>query len=467
MITKLKKIWDSYEFGKVKTFVSKNGLLNFEDKVLVALSGGADSVSLLLMLIGLREEYSLTVEAFHLNHNIRQNAVNDEKFCEELCKELDIKLHVFHSDIPLLAKQDKISEETAGRNERYRIMEDMSKYFNHIATAHHADDNAETVLMHLIRGSGVKGLCGIPVIRGKIVRPLLCIEKDEIYHFLDSVGFGYVVDESNFENEYFRNRVRNVIIPEIKKESCSFSDNVLNLSQIAGDYCDLAHQLASKVTIKKEHNTYTVMYDDVSNLHRVVMYSLLCELCNLCGVYEDISNNGFNDLIALIQNNNKTTWNYDIHSVRVQRIYDKLCFANVKYIEKKELLPYEYKIGSFGTYVFPKQGFVLKIELTQKMKKNGPNEIITYIDCDKIKDSVIIRSRMSGDAYNQIGLGNKKTVKKLFIDRKVPEVERNRIPILCIDGKIAAIIGYETDEGFKVTDKTKNIIKIEYINLEK
>lgn len=465
MITKLNDIQNSAELIKVHKFITDNRLIIKHDKVLVALSGGADSVALMLILVLLKDEYELSVEAFHLNHGIRKNAINDENFCVKLCEEFNVTLHVFHSDIPKIAKKNKVSEETAGRMERYRIIDELSKDFTKVATAHHADDNAETVLMHIIRGSGVSGICGIPLSREKIIRPLLCLTKEEIYNFVNRAAVEYAVDETNFENEYFRNRVRNILIPQIKEECPNFSQNVFNLSQVASDYCDLAMSEADKIDIKKEDNTYIVSYCDIESLHRVVLYSLISKIGQLCEVYENIGYNSVNSLIALIKNKENTTWEYSLYSMKVKRVYGKVIFVNNRYFVNDEILPYEYKIGLDGVYVFAKQGFALKISSVQKIKKNVSNEIITYIDYDKIDNSAIIRSRKAGDSYNQIGLGHKKTVKKLFIDRKVPESKRNRIPILCINGEIAAIIGFETDENFKVTDQTKNIMKIEYINL--
>ena len=168
---------------KVLNFVNENRLFEYGDKVILGVSGGADSVCMLHMLCGLKEQLGITLQVVHVNHGIRgEEAHRDEIFVKELCKKLDVPCKVYHLDIPAMAKKKKMSEEEAGRQARYEIFENLATETGaqKIAVAHNLNDNSETVLFHLFRGSGLKGLMGIPVKRDKIVRPILCLSRQEI-----------------------------------------------------------------------------------------------------------------------------------------------------------------------------------------------------------------------------------------------------------------------------------------------
>lgn len=218
---------------KVIKFIQNHSLINNDDKILVAFSGGPDSVFLLYFLKKFTKKFGIHIAAFHLNHSLRKSADKEQKFCEKFCDNSSIPFYTLKVDVKTFADQNKISVEEAGRILRYKYLQGYAKDggFNKIATAHNADDNAETVLLNIAKGTGVKGISGIPVKRENIIRPVLCIRKSEIESYLKQNKIDYVVDKSNLTLKYERNFIRLKIISELEKKlNPQFVNSVLSTS---------------------------------------------------------------------------------------------------------------------------------------------------------------------------------------------------------------------------------------------
>ena len=468
MDTDIDKLQNSSFVKKIENFAVEKGLLSCGDKIIVALSGGADSVALLLALICLKEKYKLCIEAFHLNHNIRVTAPRDENFCRELCDNLGIKIRVYSRNIPAESKKLKVSEETAGRLARYEIMESLKDDFTKAATAHHADDNSETLLMHLIRGCGVRGLCGIPALKGNfVIRPLLCVTKDEIFAFVEACGCGYVTDETNFQNEYFRNRIRNEFIPKLKEENPEIVKNLGFLSDIAASYCEIAEKAADDIQLSENNGTYRIKYEDVLNAPKAIRITMILKLCALCGADSDVSRESINDLERLISQSSRTVWSYSLHKTLFSRSYGEILVRSAGEASNELEEGFCYPLAKKNAlFVFPKHKFALRIYETENFKKNGGNKHTTYIDYDKITDNISVRTKKEGDRFYPVGVDFSKSLKRFFIDRKIPAALRLKIPLLTDGGNIAAIIGREVDSRYAVGSDTKRIMAVELINME-
>ncbi|MBR4396016.1 MAG: tRNA lysidine(34) synthetase TilS [Eubacteriaceae bacterium] len=444
---------------------SSKGLILPGERVLIALSGGSDSVFLLVMLSAVRDRLGLRLSAFHLNHMLRgEEADADEALCSELCAGFGVPLDIYREDIAALAVKEKISLEEAGRIRRYEIIESYRGRADKAATAHHADDNAETVLMHLIRGTGVQGLTGIPRIRGGyIVRPLLDFSKEEITDFLEANRIPYAVDRTNFEDDAFRSRIRNVMMPLILRENPSFARSMLRLGELAREYQDLAESEADRIAIERADGGCSVSYDDVKSLNRAVLGCLIRRMCALCGFGADIGYDSMKELFAKIKDGDDTVWDINLHKVAFYRRYGTLSARAAG--DGPASTGFSFKAYAPSFIVRPAQGFALRLSFAKKMKKNDGSAHISYVDYDKIQNNLVIRSRREGDSFTQIGMERKKSVRRLMIDRKVPRERRDLIPILTDGPGIAAVIGYETAEEFKVTQETEKILKIEIINI--
>lgn len=244
---------------KVIRFIYENKLINSKDKVLIALSGGPDSVFLLHFFNKFRKKYKIEIGAVHINHLLRgKNSDRDELFCKTICEELLIPFYKLKKNVSSFSKMNKISIEIAGRKIRYEYFNKISKLYNYnkIATAHNADDNTETVLLNLIKGAGLKGIAGIPVNRNNIIRPILCLTKKEILEYLDANRFEFRIDESNLTNEYERNFIRNEVIPLLTNNiNSSISKTILNtslnLQSLDSKLFNLTDKIRSEIVVAK------------------------------------------------------------------------------------------------------------------------------------------------------------------------------------------------------------------------
>lgn len=462
-IPSVKKSENCRQTARFEAFIMKNGLISENERVLLALSGGEDSVFLLYLLLSIKDKYKLHIEAFHLDHCLRKESSSDADFAKALCDSLGVNIYMYRRDIAAIAKKEGISEEQAGRNERYAIISSLEERFDKIATAHHSDDNAETVIMHLIRGSGIDGLCGIPSKRGKIIRPLLCFEKSEISDFIKSNGIPFVQDESNFKNDYFRNRVRNEILPLIKKENAAFAKNVAALCQTARDYSSLALLEAEKLKYSQNENSVETNYNVFFNAPRAVRYAFIKKTAVCFGIHADISGASMEDVSALADDKNKTVWDYNIHSLVISRRYDRFIICEQSAFEGLYQNDYEYALKEEGIFVFAKQGFGLRLSVTKYFEKNLRDRHITLIDYDKIKNSIALRNRRTQDSFCPIGMQGTKTIKRFFIDRKVDKDKRSSIPILTDGENVMCILGYETDRRYMLTEDTKTVLRVDYL----
>lgn len=452
---------------RFENFIADKQLINKSDKILVALSGGADSVMLLYMLLTIKEKYDLTIEAFHLNHHLRNQAFDDEIFVRCLCHDKGVICHVFNSFINEISQSQSISLEEAGRIERYRLIDEVMKdrELTSVATAHHMDDNAETIIMRLIRGTGIYGLEGIPLKRDKIIRPLMFLTKEEIVGYLNDNHIPYMTDQSNFDGDYFRNRVRIDILPLLKKENNKIEQSIMRLSEIARMNREMIEYYAEGITLSRHNDTVVVKYDDIIAAHDVIKEHVLKKMAECNEISKDIQYDHLQSLIKLINETDHTTWDYMLPGIIFKRRYDQLTARKADIIENQD--NFSYQIGNNGVYIFPKEKFIIKTSKVKKFEKNHSNQYIKAVDYDKIKHILIVRNKQQGEFFYPINLGGKKSLKKLFIDKKIHKEKRAHIPIICENGNVVCILGIDIDDRYKITQDTQNYLLIEYLPMEK
>ena len=296
---------------KVLETIKKYNLISKNDKIVVAVSGGPDSMCLLHILLSLRKEYNLELNVAHVNHMIRENAILDEEYVKDFCKNNNIQCFVKKADVLQVSKENKIGTEEAGRKVRYEFFNEVLKKTssNKIAIAHNKNDKVETILLNLIRGTGTYGLIGIEPKNGVYIRPLLEIEREEIEKYCEDENIKPRIDESNFENIYNRNKIRNVVIPYVKKE---FNPNIINtisrLSDIVKDEENFLDNFVSeeykKIVIEEKEDFIKLNRKEFNKLEIVIRKRLVFYIINkLIGNTMGIENIHVEDIIKLCANN--------------------------------------------------------------------------------------------------------------------------------------------------------------------
>ena len=466
MNEKLRILSGTDEFRRVRSFVIERGLIPPSSRVLAALSGGADSVFALSVLKILSEELCLHVEAFHMNHCIRgEEAERDADFSRKFCEETGVPFTLVKRDVPLISKEKGISEESAGRQERYAYMYSVRDRFDRAVTAHHMDDSAESMLMHLIRGSGVRGLSGIPEeADGYIVRPLLCLERAEIERALGEAGIGYVTDSTNASGDYFRNRVRNTVLPVLKAENPSVTKALMRLSEVSRAYVGAAEEMAEKVGLIKKGERLVCRREDAASLPEAPRYELILRAARQLGKGSDLGYEAVKKASELFDG--PAGRQYHLHGLLVECLGEFVSFSPLSGRPiKTSPEPYCFPVSPGDEVVLPDGGRV-RVSLVKKMEKPLGDMAVTFIDYDKIQDTVFIRSFRPSDVIRPVGSPGRKPVRRFFTDRKVPADERGRIPVLSDGDRPAAVIGMAADEAYKVDGDSVRILMTEYLSSE-
>ena len=297
--------------GKVLETIKKYNLISKNDKIVVAVSGGPDSMCLLHILLTLRKEYNLELNVAHVNHMIRENAILDEEYVKDFCEKNNLNFFVKKVDVHELSKKDRIGIEEAGRKARYEFFNEVKEMTssNKIAIAHNKNDKVETIFLNLIRGTGTYGLIGIEPKNGIYIRPLLEIERENIERYCDEFNLNPRIDESNFENIYNRNKIRNVIIPYIKKE---FNPNIVNtvsrLSDIVQDeekyFNKIVEKEYKKLVIEETNEYIKLNRKEFNDLDLIIRKKLVFYVINkLIGSTMGIEKIHVEDIIKLCSNN--------------------------------------------------------------------------------------------------------------------------------------------------------------------
>ena len=486
------------------------------DRVLIGLSGGADSVCLFFLLLEIREQIPFELRALHVHHGIRREAGEDAAFVKSLCEGLGVPFVQENVDVPALARRLKISEEEAGRRARYDAFEAYAAAWRKeasakgtdaddqtgepsqgkavkVALAHHAGDRAETLLFHLFRGSGLKGLASVPPVRplgdsgNVIIRPLLCLEREEIETYLSKRGISHCDDATNEGDAYARNRIRHHVLPYAEKEICEGA--VRHLNQAAELLAETESYLAKQTKEALERcvvSTPEGFSVDVTSflkepvlLQKRILMELLWQLTperkDLGAVHLeavlDLFSGGtgrkkclpfgltaYREYDHVLLRRDGQTAEQENGSGAAQGNSYECPERKETILPVKTLKPGDELSLQYGTYEF--QFACLRDEKLE----NIPEKTYTkWFDCDKIKDTLSIRTRKSGD-YLMIRGGDgepiRKTVKDFMITEKIPREQRETLPLLAEGDEVLWIPGYRMSEKYKVTAETKRILQV-------
>lgn len=432
---------------RIEDFISRNHLLEKDGKYLVALSGGADSVTLLWVL----HELGYQIEACHCNFQLRgAESDRDEQFCVQLCEQLGIPLHRIHFDTRLYAEVHKESIELAARNLRYLYFAQLKKDVeaDGICVAHHQDDTVETVLINLIRGAGIQGLTGISAKNGDILRPLLCVDRKEILAYLEEKGQDYVTDSTNLVDDVVRNKIRLNIIPMLKEINPAASKNIAQ----AARHLEEANKMLSSIAIwgeKSEDGTIRVAVLEIESAASAE-YAL----------YSSLSPYGFRgkaitEILASLHSTGKT-WTSETH----QLVIDRDCIL----IREKQTETFQgMKIPETGCYVLPRD-VKIKLSIREREIDFSPSKekFLITLDADAVTFPLHLRLAQNGDTFHPFGMKGKKLVSDYLTDRKKNLFEKqSQLVLEDAKGQIIWVVGERTSELCKIKEDTKKILYIQ------
>lgn len=462
--------------------IKKYGLINYGDGIVVGISGGYDSVCLLHILYSVTDEFKLKLYPVHINHMLRgEEAQRDEDFVRNFCSSLGLDLHVQKMDVAAKAKQERISLEEAGRNVRYAEFNKVAQIegAGKIAVAHSRNDQAETILMRIFRGTGIEGLRGIEYKRDNIIRPLLDVDRKQIESYARENGLEAVTDSSNQHTDYFRNRIRLNVIPEINLAvGADITENLLRLSKIVvadEDFLRYNAELYYKKALVSNDFQKSIELDlaELKKMHNAIMSRVLrMAVSDTCGSLEGIGYIHIENLMELVRNG-RTGARIDIpHGIVGIKQYNTL---EIRYKQAEKKKSFEHKLDVDGKIYIDELKSEILVQKVNFETNNSCYEFINknsdaytkFIDFDKLNlnENVdfVIRNRRDGDIFKPLNSNGTKKLKEYFIDNKIPRENRDGIPLIARNKEIIWIIGNKTSDNYKVTDNTKSVLMIKFI----
>ncbi len=420
--------------NRCRIFSAENQMFTDCNHIVVGFSGGADSCCLLSVLNAIKNEYGFTLTAVHINHGIRgDEAFRDAEFCKQYCEKNGIELLVVEIDVPAVSAESGESCEECARRLRYEIFNTYcTDSHTRIATAHNANDNAETVIFNITRGSSLKGASGIPAVRDNIIRPILTCSRYLTEEYCRENGIEYVTDSTNLTDDYSRNKIRHNILPVLESLNNSAVSHIMRFSQSVSEDCGFLEE----VTEKTYYEIFSDFSCDIEKLNRLhisvkkrVISKAVFEFCGkICDYYK------LEALCELCLNTGRIQLYGNVFAENVGKVFRVYANSAQKIINAEIVTFADFPV-KFGEYRINAELY------TNYSKKISNNVLDNLIDCDKIIGSLTIRTRRSGDEFTLGRRNITKTVKKLFNELNVSVEERDLIPLLCDDAGVVWITG--------------------------
>jgi len=472
-----KKIWDYMETWHMADRGSQ---------IVAGVSGGADSICLLEVLCRFAECMDWQITAVHVHHGIRgSQADRDEAYVRKFCKNRNVNCKCFKYNVPEMAKELGMGEEEAGRTVRLQafasVMDELGQK-TRLALAHHKNDQAETVLFHLIRGSNIQGLAGIRPVNGVCIRPMLCMQREEIIRYLTEQGISYCTDDTNFSDAYTRNRLRLTVIPEVKAMNAGAVENI---SRAAGhvrqavDFIDGEEQKAWNKYGLGEKSGEIFLPKQIKAEHIFLQKCLVYRaVSELAGSKKDLQEKHILAVLGLFKKQAGREYHLPFH-VRARRVYGgiRLFLYEQRHNDEWEQLLFSAKErgaiidelkngGCQSGCIFLKQpGYIFKwrIFLYEKNLKIPKNNYTKWFDYDKITSAALFRTRRSGDYLVLDSSGRHKKLKKYFIDTKIPADQRDIMPLLADGSHIIWVADGRMSEEYKVHKDTRAVLELRMV----
>ena len=450
---------------KVWKYIQEHHMVKDGDRIIAGVSGGADSVALFCLMEKFRERCLFDFCVVHVNHNLRgQEALRDAAFVRQMCRDRQVEYFEYSVDVKKTARERKLSCEEAGRILRMEAFQEQMRRWNgtKIALAHHRNDLAETMLHHLCRGSGLRGLCGILPVQGEKIRPLLCLEREEIEQYLKEQKIAYVTDSTNDTDDYTRNRIRHQVLPVL--EAQANQRTVAHMAEASDKFQKIEGYLqrqAKKLLEECRRADRQPGFLDARLFEAEPIlqeYVILLHLEQICKKRKDVTSVHVGEILSLAK---KPVGKYVQipGNYCVVRLYDGILLEKQQKKEAEEKREIFLKPDAQGHFceesvslrIFPNEG-----------RKIPQKRYTKWLNYDKMSNDLCLRTRQSGDYLVVNPAGGRKKIKDYFIDSKIPRQMRDQIPLLAIGQEIVWVVGYRISEAYKVTEHTKTILEIEY-----
>ncbi|MCC0646455.1 MULTISPECIES: tRNA lysidine(34) synthetase TilS [unclassified Clostridioides] len=460
-------------FDKVLSTINKHNLIQKGDKIVLGLSGGPDSVCLLHVLNRLKKDFNIEIYAAHLNHQIRGiEAQKDALYVSKLCEDMGIVFFVKSINVPKYCENEGLSLEEGARKLRYEMFYEIKDKIkaNKIAIGHNLNDQAETVMMRIMRGTGLKGLKGIDYIRDNcIIRPILDVERIDIEEYCKAYNLNPRIDKTNLENIYTRNKIRLDLLPYMKD---NFNSNVIesivrmsNSLKSDNDYIEKeAEAKFREVSNIKEKSFVDINLEAFICLHDAIKVRVLRNsIKHILGDTNFVDQKHIEDIMSLESDSKVNKMITLPRNIFVYRKKDSIILTNEEIVSEE--IEFYYNIPSNGFIKIKElkqiiETQVMSIDRYKSMKLDNSSK---GFDFNKVKGGIVIRSRRQGDKI-KLAMGSKK-VKDLFIDLKIPREERCKIPIITDSEGIICVGDYKISENYKIDESTKEVLKINFNKL--
>ena len=462
--------------NKVLNYVKEYQMIEAGDMVVAGISGGADSVCLLFVLLEIRKKIPFTLRAVHVNHKIRPDASEDADYVRELCKRQGVPFYLVEEDVEGRAKEYGISTEEAGRRIRYRAFgEVLGGEKGKIAVAHNSNDRAETMLFHLFRGTGLAGAGGIRPVNGNVIRPVLCLSRKEIEGWLLERNISFCHDSTNAQDIYTRNRIRHHILTYAEEEICQGTlanmNRTADLLLEAQDYIDRQEKAAIKRCVKTgtgpgrvEIRIPELLKEDVYLRGCILLYCI----GQAAGSRKDITAAHIRSADRLLSGER----NGEIHLPYGLAVYKKYDLGMIQrkeaedtaYMSGQGELP-EHRITFPSVFEAPGLGTVEITVFLREYSQNIPQKTYTkWFDYDKITSSAMFRARRRGDYLTINNKMGHKSLQDYFVNEKIPRQERDKIYVLADGSHIMWVPGYRMSEYYKVREDTRKIMQVSILD---
>ncbi|MGI5921443.1 MAG: tRNA lysidine(34) synthetase TilS [Syntrophomonadaceae bacterium] len=454
--------------NRVAKYIEENQMIKSGDLIIVGVSGGPDSIALLHILNRLSKELHFSIVCAHLNHCLREAANAEEQFVRDKCLLWKIPFYSRMVKVREAAASQKKSLEEMGRICRYRFFSELLTELKgqSIATAHHGDDVAETVLLHLLRGTGLKGLRGILPVSGQLIRPLLGVKKAELVSYLNDNGINYCWDQSNEEVVYTRNRIRNELIPYLQKNfNPRIIDSLNQLAVMAREENQVldeeTERLWQDIAVKEEKELIIIDSKLLMSVKSGYQRRLIKKALGMLAGEAEWDLEDTNMVMNLADREGSSRIIHLKKGVKVNKVYDQLIFTTLD----RGITKFSYPVPIPGQVIVHQTHDKYEFDLVDR-REFQPKDNEMYLDYDKITEPLVLRSRQNGDRFRPPGFKGHKKLKNYFIDQKVPLLERDKVPILASATTIYAILGFQVTAQATVSQDTRKIVVIKKENID-